>query len=559
MENLVVIGCGNHYASILAPSIAILEALGELSLLATVDIRPGSGLHPSIEHPVLHLVRKPEQPLSAILGDFRKHDPVVFLGHSHEWHTSDAADLLSAGFRVIIEKPYAITYDQLYTLRGLLQLFPGRVALAEYYLMMKATPLMHSAALLKQDSYLLCEPGFLVSDEAIESTRGSIGAIGRPRMVYCDILEGHGETGRFDHRGAQYADARRGGGIILDLGVHALAPLLALEGIVGEIPARADLEVRSATAESYQRFARASCAVPEEHIPETYSEIRLETTYGVPVVISIGKYVLPNRNQRRLVIVGDTGIAVLDLSSCSLAIGQGESTPVVRLTSPKRPESRYVPVLRTSIACLSGVTPYTFDATEVAVRSQELALEARIASARYSRGSRPVYMDSALPGTILRALPITGTNQERPCAPAQEPHGVEPAKTYYEHQYARIEKLEEQGFRMSALALSVTAAVLALSTRSSTETALVAWPYLIGVTLLANVIAGLYVLRVNHSIVVHGRRAKETLSRFAPEEALIDRKHKQWFAGRMGARPFLQLVLHVALIVFAILELGGWV
>jgi len=219
MDNLIIVGCGDHFRNNVGPTLNSLEADGQAKVIATLDIEPLSEKPSFLKGPVPHIVRRQGEPLSRLLRRFEASNPVVVLAHSHDRHAPDALDLLSDGFRVILEKPYALKPSDLALLSDFARSTPRRLALAEYYLMMKAAPLLHASGLLRPESFYLRESGYLetVGEKApqLESFVGLLGFIGRPRMVYVDLLEGEGATGRFEYRGRQFADIRVGIGVIL--------------------------------------------------------------------------------------------------------------------------------------------------------------------------------------------------------------------------------------------------------------------------------------------------------------------------------------------------------
>jgi predicted dehydrogenase len=402
VENLIIVGCGDHYRTNVGPCLASLETGGEAKVIATVDIEPLA--EDPLRTPVPHVIRQQGESLSLLLRRFEKSDPVVVLAHSHEWHAADALDLVSCGFRVILEKPYALTVSDLSLIRQCIHSTPQRLALAESYLMMTSAPLLHAAGLLKPDSFYLREPGYLegVGEKtaSVESLAGVLASIGRPRMVYVDLLEGEGLTGRFEHRGRQFADSRVGIGVILDLAIHALAPVVALDGLLGNLPRASSVSLATAVCETFLRFAGSSYKVPPQFVPETYAEMSFTTSVGIPVILAVGKYVLRNENQRRLLIVGDEGEALLDMSNCTLSIARTDRCPVTLLRSPKRADTRYRAVFRACLLGLEGKTPYNFSASEIALHSNEFTSELHSRACEQGQ-SRRKYPSGAAPGTIL--------------------------------------------------------------------------------------------------------------------------------------------------------------
>ena len=131
-------------------------------------------------------------------------------------------------------------------------------------------------------------------------------------------------------------------------------------------------------------------------------------------------------------------------------------------------------------------------------------------------------------------------------------HNEEFAKVYYEHQYTRIAALEDQSFKFSNLVVVLTTATFAFVSTQIASISLASWQLLLGIFLAINLIAILYILRVNDSISVHQRRAKKILELVAPEEFAVDKEIRQSFSGRWQARPMLQLSIHLVLIVVGV-------
>jgi predicted dehydrogenase len=400
MANLIVVGCGDHYQSNVAATLAAMQAAGEIAVVATVDRRPfaAPGGTP-------HIVRRDGQSLAECLQPFGALDPVVFLAHAHEFHAPDARDLVAAGFRVIVEKPYAISPADMAAFRVLVREHPRRVAPVESFAVMRAIPLLYAAGLVEPDTFYTRGPGSLqvpATGPTLAEVRGTLQAIGRPRMVLTDVLEGQGARGRFEHRGVQYADSRVGIGVILDMALHSLGPLHALESVTGVLPPAPEVSVRTAVCDRLVRHAADAHGVPPRFVPETYAEIELSTATGVPVLVCVGKYVLPQAIQRRLVIVGDQGEAFLDLTTSTLSIGTREGTPRPVLSLPCAGALGYRAVLLACLGMLAGETLYGFDPAEAALRANELCLDLHQRAVEQA-AERPSYAEGVFPGAILGA------------------------------------------------------------------------------------------------------------------------------------------------------------
>ena len=215
-----------------------------------------------------------------------------------------------------------------------------------------------------------------------------------------DVLEGKGKTGRLDHRGRHYADTRVGIGVILDLGIHALAPLMSLESRIGRLRRESLVRLRTAICGRFLRSVQRRYKVPSPFVPETYAELLLQTTTGVRVLISLGKYLPKGENQRRLLLVGSEGVAILDMSSCTLSLGLRDQCPATILKSPKLKDSKYVAVLRCCLEYLQGRSPFKFDEFDICLRANELALHA-YARSRCRGRARKKYATGSPPGAVF--------------------------------------------------------------------------------------------------------------------------------------------------------------
>jgi len=400
MRSIILVGCGDHGRRILSPSLTRLEETGELEVVGLVDTQAAALRQLESTFPkARQFVRKTRQGLPELISELGTAAPVAILAHDHDWHARDAADLLQAGVSVVVEKPYAVSSDEVTVVKRMTRSYPERIVLAEYYAFMKAAPLFHAAGLLNGESFYYTRSGHLEGPQGNRLRPLAIpplDSIGAIRLVYCDILEGEGETGRVDHRGRHFADSRAGIGMILDLGIHALAILTALRSRIGQFAADAVHSARAAQARQLVDHAARKFKVPSAYVPESYAETTLYSDRGVLAAVAVGKYILSDRNQRRLILVGDEGMGFLDMSSCafSLAVGDGSLETICR--SPKDASSKYVAVLRACLAILDNRSPFLFDPTESALRSNELCLRvldlARIhgfASTGFETGSRP--------------------------------------------------------------------------------------------------------------------------------------------------------------------------
>ncbi len=381
-EKIVVVGMGQYGIELLEPTLAMLKKEMRAEVIATVDIidRPNADCYTEVEHRNRH----PDQDLSDLLSDLKNMDPIVILGHSNDCHAPDAISLLDNNYRVMIEKPFAISVAELDMLQGCIERHPSNAVLLEYYLMMKSAPVLIAAGLINPCNFYDEKVGVIntvgkIAGQGWENIHNKLEElIGRPLAIYLDILEGEKKergTGRVDHRGQYLVDLRKGGGMLQDLGVHGLSILFALEGYIGVIdPEFSNGIVRVARSREYLDYAE-NLGIDDIFIGESYAELDFTTAIGVPVSVRVGKYVLDNKNQRRLIIVGDQGVLHHDLSTCQLAIHQGDRSLGVLLEAPKLPDSKYYPVIRAGLELLQNNSLYQgFDPTTAALNAQKLVL-----------------------------------------------------------------------------------------------------------------------------------------------------------------------------------------
>ena len=89
-----------------------------------------------------------------------------------------------------------------------------------------------------------------------------------------------------------------------DLAIHALAPRMAVENLIGQIQ---DVGcVRIACCQQYLEMVATRFNLPLKQVGETYAEMGSTVTTDVPVIALIGKYVL-GKDQRNITIVGELG------------------------------------------------------------------------------------------------------------------------------------------------------------------------------------------------------------------------------------------------------------
>ncbi len=377
MENIVVVGTGDVFHRFIAPSLELLEYQGFLKTLATIDIKPRARLE-NLSEKIRHRIRTPDEKLSSLLSDLRDENPLVILAHDNDYHYSDTDDLVSNDFRVMIEKPYVTNQRDLNKLTDLMSKKPGRIFLMEYYLMRKMSPLFLLSGALSLDGFYLTTEEVLKAEEYGEGIKKYFGKLeeilGKPISISVKILESSGDSGRLEHRGAHVFDNRRGGGMVQDMGIHALIPLFVLEDYLGKIGTSFEEgKVRTARSREFYNFCISRYNIPKEYLAETYAEINFETELGIPANIAVGKYIADAPTQKNLVLIGTNGKIDLDMHGNFLNIYRGHQlVDRIELVNPKR--SRYYPVIRTGLEFFSGTNPFLIDLSQTQLSAQELTL-----------------------------------------------------------------------------------------------------------------------------------------------------------------------------------------
>jgi hypothetical protein len=375
-QNLIIVGAGDYYNNLVSPALAKLRESNLVSTVTTVDLEDKVSAEGTS-----HIIRKPDQPIADLVDSLGYDSPTVILSHANELHAPEASELLGATCqpKILIEKPYAINGKDLAVFKDLIEKGNNRVGVLEYYLQMKGVPLLVFGGTVKADSFYFEGNGILKAhDKDLEEYFGRMTEfIGKPLFVVSDILEGAGSYGTIAHRNVSLVDRSLGGGMIQDLGHHAVTTLMGLEDILGTITADSLRAVRMGVCEEY--FSSAlNRGVPAEQIGESYAEIDLETGTGIPVRVSLGKYIENGNNQRRIVIVGTKGVVTYDMTNNILAFQQGDSAVASDplLEADKVGVPKYLAVLQAGLEGVQGRNPFTFDPNEVGYNAQQLVLHA---------------------------------------------------------------------------------------------------------------------------------------------------------------------------------------
>ncbi|MCH7850064.1 MAG: Gfo/Idh/MocA family oxidoreductase [Nanoarchaeota archaeon] len=376
MENIVIVGTGDHYHRFLAPCFDTLQQQRISNLVATVSI--SNKEFDDIFEDVKNIVRNKEDLLSDTLNDIRDLDPIVILGHANDFHFRDLKDLVENGFRVMVEKPYAINFEEFDGLKKLLNEYPKKIFLLDSYLLRKYAPLWLIGGLIKKDNFYQ-NTGSVFQDCATPICEKEFNLnklreiVGEPTGVFISLLEGEFVSSNLNHRGPHLFDKRRGGGMIQDLFLHMVSPLFVFEDYLGKTDSsflNGELKVRR--CKEFVDLAYKNHGISRENVAETAISAKIVTSSGVQVKISVGKYI-SKENEKRIVIKGEKGKIDLDMETNILSIYSGDRlVEEIRLNNQK--DFRYYPVIRSGLEFFEGNKLFNFDMGQVLLDSQEFSL-----------------------------------------------------------------------------------------------------------------------------------------------------------------------------------------
>jgi len=377
MDNIIVVGTGDVFHRFLAPSLEILELQQLLKGLVTVDIKKREPLE-YLSEKIEHRVRTPGQALNDLISDLKEKNPIIILAHDNDFHYQDTKELISNGFRVMLEKPYVVNRKQFDSLKTLHNENPGKIFFMEYYLMRKMSPLFLLSGMINQNSFYLEKEEIFRERETTKSLSSYAGRLkeilGEPISVMINILESQRDSGRLDHRGSHVFDIRRGGGMIQDMGVHSFMPIFVLEDYLGAIDKSfAEAKIKTARCDEFEHVAKLKYNIPEEFRGETYAEIDLVTKKGIPIKVAVGKYTADAFAQKNLVLQGEKGKIDLNMHENFMHIYSG-NVLIDRIDLVNTKRNRYYPVIRTGLEYFKNKNPFSIDLSKTQLDAQELVI-----------------------------------------------------------------------------------------------------------------------------------------------------------------------------------------
>jgi predicted dehydrogenase len=394
-KDIIVVGAGECFTKLIHPGLIELQKEGLVERITTIDI-----LDKRFDG-VRNIVRT-DKPISEIVDSLGYESPAVIFAHPNQFHTPEAVELIENSHskpKLLLEKPYSISTSELRTFQELIRKNGGRIGLMEYYLNMKAGPLMIFAGLAKPESFYFTDEKLIkeLEPNALLRYAGKLDEIiGNPLFVFSNLLEGQGLTGEIEHRTKSLVDTRIGGGMIQDLGHHAISSIIALEEYLGKLTTDSIRNVKTAKCKEYIKSS-IERGIPLEYIGESYAEMSLVTSKGIPVDVALGKYVQNGTNERYLFIYGTKGNMEYDMTDCKLKFTpRGEASKQV--LQANKNDTKYKAVVRSALECISGNNPFTFDPFDVALTAQAIALKAL----DMVPSQTAIYSNGAMNNTIFR-------------------------------------------------------------------------------------------------------------------------------------------------------------
>lgn len=128
-------------------------------------------------------------------------------------------------------------------------------------------------------------------------------------------------------------------------------------------------------------------------------------------------------------------------------------------------------------------------------------------------------------------------------------------RMYYEHQYDRIEKNENQAMNISNIVFTITALILTFGFNSKQSFGSILILFLPLVIIIANVTAILYIRENTRWIKAHQIRAKLILETYTPELYSLDKENTAPPMKGIVDRSTTQYLIHTLFIVVALILL----
>jgi hypothetical protein len=129
---------------------------------------------------------------------------------------------------------------------------------------------------------------------------------------------------------------------------------------------------------------------------------------------------------------------------------------------------------------------------------------------------------------------------------------IEFARSYYEHQYDRMAKLEEQRLTFTNIVVTLTVLAFTLVISNLKAITQIGGFGILVLVIALNFFATIYTWRTLQYVRIHRKRAKMVLEEYAQEIYRIDDDESLPHIGSRFGLAKTQMLVHVTLIVFAI-------
>jgi len=129
-------------------------------------------------------------------------------------------------------------------------------------------------------------------------------------------------------------------------------------------------------------------------------------------------------------------------------------------------------------------------------------------------------------------------------------------RMYFEHQYDRMAKHEDNRLAITNYVLTVSALAFTFGYQNATQITIITGIGLPVIVMLVNIFAILYIERTAEFMNVHQDRARTLLEIYAPELQKINQKHI-WRKGNfLRTKRGMQKGIHFLLILVALIPVG---
>jgi len=126
-------------------------------------------------------------------------------------------------------------------------------------------------------------------------------------------------------------------------------------------------------------------------------------------------------------------------------------------------------------------------------------------------------------------------------------------RMYYDHQFDRMGKLENQRLMISNIVITISVLAFSFGFGKLSDLTVINGLGLPALMIFSNLFAIAYINRASRWISVHRMRAKDALERYAPELQRINESSPWIKGGLLGSRRNIQNWLHVLLLITALI------